>query len=134
MIHTVVLACAQVMAAIDILQPPSAVEAFHEIYVMCELMQSDLHRIIVSPQGLSADHVKIFLYQILRGTHYLHSAKIVHRCVLSSASSFLLPLLLLPPFSFHFSFSLSSCSTCVSVGHIAFDSLHSFTCSPETYN
>ena len=96
MIHTVVLACAQVMAAIDILQPPSAVEAFHEIYVMCELMQSDLHRIIVSPQGLSADHVKIFLYQILRGTHYLHSAKIVHRCVLSSASSFLLPLLLLP--------------------------------------
>ena len=80
------MACAQVLAAIDILQPPSAVEAFHEIYVMCELMQSDLHRIIVSPQPLSADHVKIFLYQILRGTLYLHSAKIIHRCAPSRAS------------------------------------------------
>ena len=30
-------------------------------------MQSDLHKIIVSPQPLSADHVKVFLYQILRG-------------------------------------------------------------------
>lgn len=30
-------------------------------------MQSDLHKIIVSPQPLSADHAKVFLYQILRG-------------------------------------------------------------------
>jgi len=30
-------------------------------------MQSDLHRIIVSPQPLSADHIKLFVYQILRG-------------------------------------------------------------------
>ena len=30
-------------------------------------MQSDLHKIIVSSQPLSSDHVKVFLYQILRG-------------------------------------------------------------------
>lgn len=42
-------------------------------------MQTDLHKIIVSPQPLSSDHVKIFLYQILRGLRYLHSAGIVHR-------------------------------------------------------
>lgn len=30
-------------------------------------MQSDLHKIIVSPQPLTSDHVKVFLYQILRG-------------------------------------------------------------------
>jgi len=36
-------------------------------YVATELMQSDLHRIIVSQQPLSVDHVKVFLYQILRG-------------------------------------------------------------------
>lgn len=30
-------------------------------------MQSDLHKIIVSPQPLSSDHAKVFLYQILRG-------------------------------------------------------------------
>ncbi len=48
-------------------------------YLLFELMQTDLHKIIVSPQPLSSDHVKIFLYQILRGLRYLHSAGIVHR-------------------------------------------------------
>nr|CAG4643908.1 EOG090X04Z1 [Lepidurus arcticus] len=48
-------------------------------YVITELMQSDLHKIIVSPQHLSSDHIKVFLYQILRGLKYLHSARILHR-------------------------------------------------------
>ncbi|PAA65599.1 hypothetical protein BOX15_Mlig004887g1 [Macrostomum lignano] len=51
----------------------------HEIYLLCDLMQTDLHKIIVSPQSLSVDHVKIFLYQILRGLKFLHSANILHR-------------------------------------------------------
>lgn len=40
-------------------------------YVVTELMQSDLHKIIVSPQPLTIDHVKVFLYQILRGKFFL---------------------------------------------------------------
>ncbi|KAK2165898.1 hypothetical protein LSH36_44g02088 [Paralvinella palmiformis] len=48
-------------------------------YVVTELMQSDLHKIIVSPQPLTSDHVKVFLYQILRGVKYLHSARVLHR-------------------------------------------------------
>ena len=40
---------------------------FDRSYVVTELLQSDLHKIIVSPQPLTADHVKVFLYQILRG-------------------------------------------------------------------
>jgi len=44
-------------------------------YVITELMQSDLHKIIVSPQHLSADHVKVFLYQILRGESLLEFLK-----------------------------------------------------------
>lgn len=39
-------------------------------YIVSELMQSDLHKIIVSPQPLSSDHVKVFLYQILRGKFF----------------------------------------------------------------
>ncbi|VDK58050.1 unnamed protein product [Anisakis simplex] len=42
-------------------------------------MQSDLHKIIVSPQPLTSDHVKVFVYQILRGLKYLHSANVLHR-------------------------------------------------------
>lgn len=67
-----------VMSALDILQPPH-IDYFQELYVITELMQSDLHRIIVSSQPLTSDHVKIFLYQTLRGLKYLHSAKILHR-------------------------------------------------------
>ncbi|KAA8594392.1 hypothetical protein FQN60_005226, partial [Etheostoma spectabile] len=69
---------ANVLSALDILQPPH-IEFFEEIYVVTELMQSDLHKIIVSPQPLSSDHAKVFLYQILRGLKYLHSAGILHR-------------------------------------------------------
>ncbi|XP_039679979.1 serine/threonine-protein kinase NLK-like [Perca fluviatilis] len=67
-----------VLSALDILQPPH-IDFFEEIYVVTELMQSDLHKIIVSPQPLSSDHAKVFLYQILRGLKYLHSAGILHR-------------------------------------------------------
>lgn len=42
-------------------------------------MQSDLHKIIVSPQALTPDHIKVFVYQILRGLKYLHSANVLHR-------------------------------------------------------
>ncbi|XP_046325747.1 serine/threonine-protein kinase NLK-like isoform X2 [Haliotis cracherodii] len=67
-----------VLSSLDILQPPH-IDFFQEIYVVTELLQSDLHKIIVSPQPLTADHVKVFLYQILRGLKYLHSARVLHR-------------------------------------------------------
>ncbi|XP_074601061.1 serine/threonine-protein kinase nemo [Brevipalpus obovatus] len=67
-----------VLSALDIIQPPH-ITYFHEVYIITELMSSDLHKIIVSSQPLTTDHVKIFLYQILRGLKYLHSANILHR-------------------------------------------------------
>lgn len=67
-----------VLSALDIVHPGHS-DLFQEIYVVSELMQSDLHKIIVSPQPLTSDHVKVFLYQILRGLKYLHSSGILHR-------------------------------------------------------
>jgi len=52
---------------------------FNEIYVVQELMEADLHQIIRSKQKLTNSHYQYFLYQILRGLKYIHSADVIHR-------------------------------------------------------
>jgi len=61
------------------LQLPKSYETLNEIYVMMELMDTDLSSIIKSDQELTDDHVQFFLYQLLRGAKFMHSAKILHR-------------------------------------------------------
>ncbi|KAG8889605.1 hypothetical protein FRB98_003667 [Tulasnella sp. 332] len=58
----------------DLLSPD-----FSEIYLFMEPMEADLHQIIRSGQVLTNAHVQYFLYQILRGCKYIHSANVVHR-------------------------------------------------------
>jgi len=48
-------------------------------YVVSEMMDTDLTQIIKSDQSLTEEHYKFFLYQLLRGLKYIHSAQIVHR-------------------------------------------------------
>jgi len=52
---------------------------FNDIYVVFDLMETDLASIIKSPQSLSNEHIQFFIYQILRGLKYLHSREILHR-------------------------------------------------------
>ncbi|KAF9072275.1 kinase-like domain-containing protein [Rhodocollybia butyracea] len=52
---------------------------FNEIYIFMEPMEADLHQIIKSGQHLTNEHVQYFLYQILRGMKYVHSAHVIHR-------------------------------------------------------
>lgn len=42
-------------------------------------METDLHRVIYSRQDLSDDHIQYFIYQILRGLLFMHSANVIHR-------------------------------------------------------
>jgi serine/threonine protein kinase len=58
---------------------PKSREHFDDIYVVSELMETDLAQIIRSPQPLSDEHCQFFMYQILRGLKYIHSANIMHR-------------------------------------------------------
>lgn len=48
-------------------------------YVVLDLMESDLHQIIHSCQTLTSEHTRYFLYQLLRGLKYVHSANVIHR-------------------------------------------------------
>jgi serine/threonine protein kinase len=52
---------------------------FHDIYIVTDLMESDLERIISSSQPLSDAHFQYFLYQILRGMKFVHSGNVLHR-------------------------------------------------------
>jgi len=67
-----------IISIIDIFRPPSKIE-FEDVYIVSELMDTDLHQIINSLQPLSDDHLQYFVYQILRGLKFLHSANILHR-------------------------------------------------------
>ncbi|XP_061976077.1 mitogen-activated protein kinase 15-like isoform X2 [Populus nigra] len=61
-----------------ILLPPSRRE-FKDIYVVFELMESDLHQVIKANDDLTPEHYQFFLYQLLRGLKYMHTANVFHR-------------------------------------------------------
>lgn len=50
-----------------------------ELYMMMELMDCDLHRVIQSKQALSEKHHKCFLKQMLEGIKAMHSIGVFHR-------------------------------------------------------
>lgn len=45
---------------------------------MQTLMETDLYKLLKT-QKLSDEHVCYFVYQILRGIKYIHSANVLHR-------------------------------------------------------
>lgn len=67
-----------VIAIRDIIRPPIR-ERYNDVYIVYELMDTDLHQIIRSNQQLTEDHCQYFLYQLLRGLKYIHSARVLHR-------------------------------------------------------
>ncbi|KAG3097740.1 hypothetical protein PI124_g15191 [Phytophthora idaei] len=50
-----------------------------ELYIVMDLMDTDMHRVIQSSQPLSDAHAKYFLHQLLRGVKYLHDNGVLHR-------------------------------------------------------
>ncbi|KAI5076292.1 hypothetical protein GOP47_0008357 [Adiantum capillus-veneris] len=62
----------------DIMCPTSRT-SFNDVYIVYDLMDTDLHHIIRSSQPLTDDHCQYFIYQLLRGLKYVHSANVLHR-------------------------------------------------------
>ncbi|WVZ77975.1 hypothetical protein U9M48_025761 [Paspalum notatum var. saurae] len=61
-----------------IMLPPTQRE-FRDIYVVFELMESDLHQVIKANDNLTPEHHRFFLYQLLRALKYIHAANVFHR-------------------------------------------------------
>ncbi|KAG5438366.1 hypothetical protein PCANB_002854 [Pneumocystis canis] len=66
-----------IISILDI-QQPQDFESFSEVYLIQELMETDMHRVIRT-QDLSDDHCQYFIYQVLRALKAMHSANILHR-------------------------------------------------------
>ena len=69
-----------VIALLDIL-PPSNAAAFRDLYLVYELMDTDLYAVIRSAQPLSEAHTAYFTWQMFCGLRYLHEAGVIHRDV-----------------------------------------------------
>ena len=82
-----------------IMLPPSRRD-FKDIYVVFELMESDLHQVIKANDDLTKEHYQFFLYQLLRALKYIHTGReiVILRsiliCALCSKISFSYCLLL----------------------------------------
>jgi len=69
---------ANIIRIFDIYPPESA--DFDDIYIVTDLMSTDLQSVIYSKQlTLDEGHHRFFTYQLLRGLAYLHSGDVVHR-------------------------------------------------------
>ncbi|KAI8638342.1 mitogen-activated protein kinase [Parasitella parasitica] len=66
-----------VISILDIMKPKS-LDDFTEVYLIQELMETDMHRVIRT-QDLSDDHCQYFTYQTLRALKAMHSANVLHR-------------------------------------------------------
>lgn len=67
-----------IISLLDV-QRPQARTSYEDIYIVSDLMETDLHRVVYSRQELTDEHIQYFVYQILRGMLYLHSADVIHR-------------------------------------------------------
>ncbi|KAH8835083.1 mitogen activated protein kinase [Flagelloscypha sp. PMI_526] len=54
------------------------ISPLEDLYFVTELLGTDLHRLLTS-RPLEKQFIQYFLYQILRGLKYVHSAGVVHR-------------------------------------------------------
>jgi serine/threonine protein kinase len=59
--------------------PPMDTNFYLDLYLVFEIMDTDLAQIIRSPQPLKEQHTQYFTYQLLKALEYLHSKSIVHR-------------------------------------------------------
>lgn len=68
--------CDDVIGVVDVLTYPPDVRDFSEVYIVTELMETNLRNVISSGQPLEDTHFKYFTYQLLRALKFVHSANV----------------------------------------------------------
>jgi mitogen-activated protein kinase 1/3 len=68
-----------IIAIRDLFTMPPDTLSFTDVYIVTDLMESDLQKIVASRQPLTESHVRYFVYELLRGIQFIHSASVLHR-------------------------------------------------------
>ena len=75
------LLCVYVVVLLVRPQTPPTMCHIPKIYIIMDIMETDLKAILKSGQEITESHVQYFIYQILRGLDCIHKADVIHRCV-----------------------------------------------------
>lgn len=64
-----------IIQLIDVVQPRSSdLDHFNDLYLVFEYVDTDLYKLIMSPQYLTTEHIQTFLYQMIVGLKYIHTS------------------------------------------------------------
>lgn len=67
-----------VINILEVIEPANT-ETFDTLYVVLELAESDLKKVIKSAIHLQIKHIQTVVYNLLCAVKYLHSANVLHR-------------------------------------------------------
>ncbi|CAM9502387.1 unnamed protein product [Chrysoparadoxa australica] len=62
----------------EVLAPPTN-SLYEDVYLVCELMDTDLHKAIYGRKRLTHEHIQSISYQMLCAISFMHSAGVIHR-------------------------------------------------------
>ncbi|CAK0794895.1 unnamed protein product [Prorocentrum cordatum] len=68
-----------VMKVHDIFVPRDEVDTFSELYIVMELCDTDLQKLVALDMVLTTEHIAWLMYNLMRGLAYLHSVGVCHR-------------------------------------------------------
>jgi len=69
-----------IVRVIGVIPPDqSEIDIYEDVYLVMEKMETNLAKVIRSKQNLTDRHYQFFIYQLLRGLKYIHSAGVIHR-------------------------------------------------------
>lgn len=58
---------------------PSDRDRFDDVFVVLELMPTDLTRVLRSKIELTGEHIRWLIFQLIRGIYYIHTSRVFHR-------------------------------------------------------
>eukprot|EP00177_Eucheuma_denticulatum_P005078 GFKZ01009255.1.p1 GENE.GFKZ01009255.1~~GFKZ01009255.1.p1 ORF type:complete len:551 (-),score=77.53 GFKZ01009255.1:1668-3320(-) len=58
---------------------PSDRDRFDDVFVVLELMPTDLTRVLRSKIELTGEHIRWLVFQLIRGIYYIHTSRVFHR-------------------------------------------------------